>query len=115
MIADDPFAGFDDENESASTSSTSAGTEPTAQTQTSGAAQNGSFGGRSGGGFAQEIFSKKIAAKFRMFFLDLKQSSNGKFIKISEKSRGGQKSTIMFDAEDIDQFITALQEMKNYL
>ena len=62
-------------------------------------------------GYAEEIISKKISAKFRTFFLDLKQSKNGKFLKISEKSRGGQKSTIMMDAEDIPQFIKALQEI----
>lgn len=69
-----------------------------------------------GGGnrsFAQDIHSVTIHARQRTFYIDLKQSGNGKFFKVSEKSRGGQKTTIMFDAEDLDQFIAAFQEMKS--
>ena len=65
-------------------------------------------------GYADEIFSKQIKAKFRTFYIDLKQSHNGKFIKISEKSHG-KKSTIMMDAEDIPQFIEALKEVQGEL
>ena len=65
-------------------------------------------------GYAQELYSKKINAKFRTFFVDLKESSNGKFIKISEKSRG-RKSTIMMDAEDVPVLIEALQEVQKQL
>lgn len=68
----------------------------------------------SGGGYADEIYSKQIKAKFRTFYIDLKESQNGKFIKISEKSHG-RKSTIMMDAEDIPQFIEALQEVQQQL
>ena len=56
-----------------------------------------------------------IHARQRTFYVDLKESGNGKFFKISEKSRGGQKTTIMFDVEDLDQIIAALQEMKTKL
>ena len=70
------------------------------------------YGG--GNGYASELFSKQIKAKFRTFFVDLKESSNGKFIKISEKSHG-RKSTIMMDAEDVPMFIEALQEVKEKL
>lgn len=70
-------------------------------------------GGR--GGFADDLHSVTIHAKQRTFYIDLKQSSNGKFFKVSEKSRGGQKTTIMFDAEDLDQFISAFQEMKSHV
>lgn len=75
----------------------------------------GGFRGGQGGGqrsFADDLHSVTIHAKQRTFYIDLKQSGNGKFFKISEKSRGGQKTTIMFDAEDLDQFIAALNEMK---
>ena len=65
--------------------------------------------------FADEIHSVTIHARQRTFYIDLKQSTNGKFFKISEKSRGGQKTTIMFDAEDLQQFISALEEMKAYV
>jgi hypothetical protein len=77
-------------------------------------------GGRDGGGrdggnrsFAQDIHSVTIHARQRTFYIDLKQSGNGKFLKVSEKSRGGQKTTIMFDSEDLEKFIEALQEMKS--
>lgn len=72
-------------------------------------------GGGGGGGnrsFAQDLHSITIHARQRTFYIDLKQSGNGKFFKISEKSRGGQKTTIMFDSEDLDKFVEALQEMK---
>lgn len=76
-----------------------------------------SQGGGGGGGrsFADDVHSVTIQARQRTFYIDLKQSGNGKFFKISEKSRGGQKTTIMFDAEDLDQFIAAFQDMKTHL
>jgi hypothetical protein len=74
-------------------------------------------GGQGGGGgrFATDLHSVTIHARQRTFYIDLKESANGKFFKISEKSRGGQKTTIMFDVEDLDQIIAALQEMKTKL
>ncbi len=65
--------------------------------------------------FADDLHSVTIHARQRTFYIDLKQSGNGRFFKVSEKSRGGQKTTIMFDAEDLDQFIAAFQEMKTKL
>ncbi len=79
-------------------------------------AQNhGPQGGGAGRSFADDVHSVTIHARQRTFYIDLKQSGNGKFFKVSEKSRGGQKTTIMFDAEDLDQFIAAFQEMKTKL
>ncbi len=71
--------------------------------------------GGSGGRFADEVHSVTIHARQRTFYIDLKQSGNGKFFKVSEKSRNGQKSTIMFDAEDLEPFIKALEEMRGYV
>lgn len=68
---------------------------------------------REGGGFSKEVFSEKISAKYRTFFVDVKENNHGFLIKISEKSRGGKKSTVMFDAEDLEPIITALQGAKN--
>ena len=82
-----------------------------------GGQQGGSQGGQGGQGdrkFADELFSKTIQAKFRTFYVDLKESSNGKFVKISEKSRG-KKSTVMMDAEDVPSMIEALQEVEKQL
>jgi hypothetical protein len=74
--------------------------------------QGGGGGNRS---FADDLHSVTIHARQRTFYIDLKQSGNGKFLKVSEKSRGGQKTTIMFDAEDLDKFIEALADMKTRL
>jgi hypothetical protein len=65
--------------------------------------------------FGKEIHSITIRAKQRTFYIDLKESSNGKFFKVSEKSRGGRKTTIMFDSEDLGAFIDAFNEMKGKL
>ena len=70
--------------------------------------------GQGGGKYAQELFTKTIHAKFRTFYVDLKESVNGKFIKVSEKSKG-RKSTIMMDAEDVPAMIEALQEVQKQL
>ena len=76
----------------------------------------GGAGSAPGGGrFANDLHSVTIHAKQRTFYIDLKESTNGKFFKVSEKSRGGQKTTIMFDVEDLDKFIAAFQEMKTKL
>jgi len=74
-----------------------------------------SRGPRRDGNFAEEVHSVTIHARQRTFYVDLKKSGNGMFFKVSEKSRGGQKTTIMFDAEDLDKFIEAFQEMKSHL
>ncbi len=71
-----------------------------------------------GGGdrrFADEVHSITIHGRQRTFYIDLKQSGNGKFFKVSEKSRGGQKTTIMFDSEDLEKFIQAFQEMQSHV
>lgn len=77
----------------------------------------GGQGGGQGGGsrYGEELHSITIRARQRTFYIDLKQSGSGKFFKVSEKSRGGQKSTIVFDVEDLDAIIGALQEMKTKL
>ena len=69
-------------------------------------------GGGQGGRYGEELHSVTIRARQRTFYIDLKQSNNGKFLKVSEKSRGGQKTTIIFDIEDLPAFIAALQEMQ---
>ena len=91
-LGDDPFADFDE----ATTS------QPIVD-------DSSHHGGPSQRGFSNEVFSEIIKARLRTFFVDVKENRNGKLIKISEKSRGGQKSTIMMDAEDLQQFIEVLQ------
>jgi hypothetical protein len=100
-MSNDPFADFDE------TRTEQAVVKPVVQTQSTN--QNSS-----GGNFADEILSKKIEARNRTFFIDLKQSTHGKFLKISERSRG-KKSTIIMDAEDIPAFTEALEAVKEAL
>lgn len=97
----DPFAEFDEERTSSTTSTNNHNDQPP-----------NSEGGN--GSFADTLVTKKITTRNRTFFLDLKKSVNGKFLKISEKSRG-KKSTIMMDAEDMPSFIEALKEIKDSL
>lgn len=68
----------------------------------------------SDGNFADELLSRKIEARNRTFFIDLKKSTHGKFLKISEKSRG-KKSTIIMDAEDVPAFIEAMEDVRSAL
>ncbi len=65
-----------------------------------------------GGRYASELHSVRINAGQRTFYLDLKESGKGKFFKLSEKSRGGRKITIMFDVEDLPKFMDAFNEMQ---
>jgi hypothetical protein len=69
--------------------------------------------GAGAGQYGEELHSITVRARQRTFYIDLKQSSNGKFFKVSEKSRGGKKSTIVFDVEDLQPIIDALTEMKS--
>lgn len=105
----DFFNDFDD------TGSSTNSTPEKSSTSTGNTTNGGTYSNSNGGGnYADEIFSKQIQTKFRRFFIDLKQSRNGKYIKMSEKSNG-RKSTIMFDTEDIDEIIAALEEVKSHI
>lgn len=108
-MADDGYQ-FDDD-----TASLDAKTAIQKPASTGGYSGSSSSRGTSGssprGEYAQEIFSKTIQAKFRTFYVDLKKSSNGYFVKVSEKSHG-RKSTIMMDMEDVAPIVAALQEIQ---
>ena len=104
-MSDDPFDSITDELDDGAPS----------DDQSSGAGQAGggqSTGGGGGRAYAQELVSEKISGRQRTFFIDLKESSNGKFVKMSELSRGGQRSTIMFDIEDLPAIIEGLEKVK---
>jgi hypothetical protein len=111
MNGEDHFADFDEETTSQPAAPSSDYSDSSDQSEDRPYRQNHGGGGR----FADEIFSEKISARMRTFFVDVKESSNGKFLKISEKSRGGKKSTIMMDSEDLPAFIEALQNAEKVL
>ncbi len=57
------------------------------------------------------IETKKIATERKTFFIDLKSNSRGRVVRITEKV-GSNRDIIMVPGEILDEFITALQEIK---
>jgi PurA ssDNA and RNA-binding protein len=62
----------------------------------------------------EELFTVRIQGARRLFFVDLKQSHQGRYLKITEKS-GGQKRTILMDEEDFVQFFKAINDINELL
>ena len=62
----------------------------------------------------KDLYSNSIKGRKRLFYIDLKESSFGKFIKITEKSRD-RKSTVMMDAEDFAPFMQILKEIERMM
>lgn len=104
----DHFSDYDEQTTSSTYNNQTASDNPHSDDKTTGAY----VGANSQGSYSQEVFSEKISARYRTFFIDVKENANGHLVKVSEKSRG-KKSTIMFDAEDLEAMITALQNAKN--
>ena len=61
-----------------------------------------------------ELHSIKFDTQHKTFFLDLKTSDNGKYLKISEK-RFGKKTTIIVPEEGIEPLLKGVEEMKGKL
>lgn len=67
-----------------------------------GSSSGGGGGGGGGGGFqhfqreqeTQELASKRLDIQNKRFYLDVKQNSKGRFIKIAEVGAGGSKSRL---------------------
>jgi len=59
----------------------------------------------------QPIHTEKIVTDRKIFFLDLKENDRGQFVKITEDVRG-RRDTIMVPAEVLDDFIEALDEIR---
>ena len=58
------------------------------------------------------IHSEKIVADRKTFFLDLKENARGKVVRITEKV-SNNRDRIMVPAEIIDEFIAALQDIRD--
>ena len=58
------------------------------------------------------IASEKIEFDRKTFFIDLKSNARGEVVKITEKVNTNRDS-IMVPAEMIDEFIEALQRIRN--
>ncbi len=61
-----------------------------------------------------EIHSVKFDTNHKTFFLDLKESANGKYLKISEK-RFGKKTTIIVPEEGVQMLLDGVTEMQQKL
>ncbi len=57
------------------------------------------------------LHSEKILADRKKFFLDLKQNARGRVVKITEDVKGN-RDTIMVPIEVLDEFISALQDIR---
>lgn len=57
------------------------------------------------------LHTEKIISDRKVFYLDLKENQRGKVIKITEDV-SGNRDTIMVPAEIIDDFIGALEDIR---
>jgi hypothetical protein len=57
------------------------------------------------------LHTEKIIADRKIFFLDLKQNERGQFVKITEDVRG-RRDTIMVPVEFLDDFLDALENIR---
>lgn len=64
----------------------------------------------------KDIFTEKVAAGKRTYFIDLKEKQNGdRVLKITESGKNeGEfiRSTVMIFQEDFEKFFTALDRVK---
>ncbi|AWP00737.1 Transcriptional activator protein Pur-beta [Scophthalmus maximus] len=82
----------------------------------SGSERGGSSGGGGGGSFqhfqrdqeTQELASKRLDIQNKRFYLDVKQNSKGRFIKIAEVGAGGSKSRLTLS-------LSVAAEFRDYL
>lgn len=57
------------------------------------------------------IHTEKVITDRKIFFLDLKENDRGQFVKITEDVRG-RRDTIMVPIEVLEEFIDALDEIR---
>lgn len=57
------------------------------------------------------LHTEKIISDRKTFFLDLKENARGRVVKITEDV-SGNRDTIMVPAEILNDFIEALQDIK---
>ena len=61
----------------------------------------------------RELYSQMVKTRSKVFFFDLKENLNGRFLKVTEKS-GDKRNTIMIPEEGLEEFVNALQSMLHY-
>ncbi|HNR11982.1 MAG TPA: DNA-binding protein [Thermodesulfobacteriota bacterium] len=58
-----------------------------------------------------ELFSRRFEIESKLFFLDLKENTNGRYLKITEKS-GDKRSFIIVPEGGIESFIGQLAQFQ---
>jgi hypothetical protein len=80
-------------------------------------AQQGGYGGGGGGDYQRQnnppLLTEKIFHDRKEFFLDLKENSRGRVLKITEKV-GGRRDTIMVPMEVMQDLYEALGRIMDY-
>ena len=62
----------------------------------------------------EPLYTEKIFADRKFFFVDLKSNYRGKFLKITEVVRG-RRDTIMVPEETLQELIDALNNVSDFL
>ena len=62
----------------------------------------------------EPLYTEKIFADRKIFFVDLKSNDRGKFLKITEDVRG-RRDTIMVPEDSLQELIDALNNVSDYL
>ena len=62
----------------------------------------------------EPLYTEKIFADRKIFFVDLKSNDRGKFLKITEDVRG-RRDTIMVPEESLQEIIDALNNVSDFL
>ncbi len=61
----------------------------------------------------QPLHTEKIFTDRKVFFMDLKENSRGRVVKITEDVKG-RRDTIMVPIEALNEFLDALQRIDDY-
>ena len=59
------------------------------------------------------LYTEKVMADRKIFFMDLKENDRGRFVKITEDVRG-RRDTIMLPVEALDDFLDALNRVADH-
>ena len=62
----------------------------------------------------EPLYTEKIFADRKIFFVDLKSNDRGKFLKITEDVRG-RRDTIMVPEESLQEIIDVLNNVSDFL
>lgn len=62
------------------------------------------------GSIDNELLTRRFEIENKLFFLDFKENSNGRYLKITERS-GDKRSFVIVPARGLDSFVKKLSEI----